>query len=62
MDRPHAAGIPILLSEFPRLADGRLEARCFFVLSDRIDPNDAYNLLLADQVAKFLTCQRLGNK
>jgi len=62
VDRLHAAGIPTLVPEFPRMADGRLEARRFFIPSDGIHPNGAYNLLLADQVAKFLTCQRLSDK
>ena len=46
-----AAGVPTLVMDIPRLPDGRLPPHGFTVGGH---PNRQYNLLLADQLVKFL--------
>jgi hypothetical protein len=52
--RLNAAKIPTLIPEFPRRPDGQLDVGRFFIPSDEIHPNREYNLLVSDQLAKFL--------
>ena len=60
--RLHAAGIPTLVPEFPRRPDGRLEVGRFFIPSDEVHPNRQYNLLLADQLERFLAGGTLARR
>ena len=46
--------VPAVTPEFPRLADGRLDAGRFLIPSDEVHPNREYNLLVANEVAKFI--------
>lgn len=59
VERLHAANIPVLVPEFPRLPDGRLDPTRFLIRSDNIHPNREYNVLLASQLARFLAAEQL---
>jgi len=50
-----AAAVPTLVLDIPRLPDGRMDPHRFTVGSH---PNREYNLLLASQLAQFLTTSR----
>jgi hypothetical protein len=53
-----AAGIPVLVPEFPRL-NGRLDGQRFLIPRDKVHPNRDYNVLLTGQLAKFIDAQQL---
>lgn len=59
LERLHAAGIPTLVPEFPRLPDGHLEGERFLIPSDGVHPNRAYNQLMTEQLASFIATERL---
>ena len=48
------AGIPVLLPDLPRLSDGRLDAPRLLVSKIDRHPNREYNLILTDQIVRFL--------
>ena len=52
--------IPTVLPEFPRLPDGRFETGRFLIPSDEVHPNREYNVLVANEVAKFIRGSRYG--
>jgi hypothetical protein len=54
VERLRAAGVPTLIPDYPRLPDGQLDRQRFLIPSDQLHPNRAYNVLLADQLARFL--------
>jgi len=47
-----AAGVPTMVMDIPRLPDGRIVPDGFTI---GMHPNRQYNVLLADQLAQFLT-------
>ena len=48
------AEIPVLVPDFPRLADGRIDPKRFLVSTEDRHPNRLYSELLAEQVTRFL--------
>jgi hypothetical protein len=50
----HAAGIPTLVPEFPRLPDGSIDVAKFMVSDADRHPNGEYNRRLVDQLYPFL--------
>jgi hypothetical protein len=59
-ERLRAAGIPVLIPQFPRMSDGRLDEERFLIPSDRTHPNGEYNRLVVDQMTAFLKEARLA--
>jgi hypothetical protein len=57
VDRLRAAAIPVLAVDIPRRPDGRIDPRQFAV---GVHPNRQFNLLLADQLARFLSTPEPG--
>jgi len=53
-ERLRAAGLPTLVPDYPRLPDGQLDRKRFLIPSDQTHPNREYNVMLADQLARFL--------
>jgi len=47
-----ARGVPTMVMDIPRLPDGRMVPDDFTI---GVHPNRQYNVLLADQLAQFLT-------
>jgi len=54
VERLRAAGLPTLIPDYPRLPDGQLDRQRFLIPSDQYHPNREYNVMLADQLARFL--------
>jgi hypothetical protein len=54
VERLRAAGLPTLIPDYPRLPDGQFDRQRFLIPSDQVHPNRDYNVMLADQLAKFL--------
>ncbi len=50
----HAAGIPVLMLDFPRLPNGQFNVRRYMVSSIDRHPNREYNRTLVDQLRPFL--------
>jgi hypothetical protein len=54
VNRLRAAGIPVLVPDFPRLSDDRFETARFTVSHIDRHPNREYNLALTNQIVRFL--------
>jgi hypothetical protein len=53
-NRLRAAQIPVLVPDFPRLGEGRFDTARFTVSTIDRHPNREYNLILTDQIVRFL--------
>jgi len=54
LDHLRAAGIPVLIPNFPRLNDGQFDTARFTVSHMDRHPNREYNLILTNQIVQFL--------